>query len=213
MTAIMDQWDMNSPNCGFKYYFYNRVDDEVKASLAKPAAYEDPKAWDEALKNKPGPRHIPALCVGFDQLGQRIILQQKTVNAYNSALHSINDSLTALLQKHDTQMSIRAMDAKRKHNTIKQRCLALATKVQILQNRGYQLGGVEEDLKIKLMALDKGVSDPGLGARAEEIWARMITVQERAKLLKSEIEKAGIHSDSVLDEETDQRAKKVCLPI
>jgi len=101
------------------------------------------------------------------------------------------------------------MNAKRKHIVIKQRCLALATKVQILQNRGYQLGGVEEDLKIKLQALDKEASDPGLDARGDEIWARMIIVRERAQLLRAEIEKAGTGSEAVLDEETDKLAKKV----
>ena len=71
------------------------------------------------------------------------------------------------------------------------------------------MGGDEEDLKAKLAALDKDISDPALGARAEEIWARMITVQERAKLLKAELEKTGTQSQNILDEETDGKAKKV----
>ena len=72
------------------------------------------------------------------------------------------------------------------------------------------MGGDEEDLKAKLVALDRGVSDPGLDARQEEIWARMVTVQERARLLKSEMEKTGTLSGPVLDEDTNKRAQKVC---
>jgi len=208
MAAVLDAWNTDSPACQFKHYFYNKVE-EVNAPFYRPAPNEDPKAWEDALSKKPGPGYIPALCTGFQQLGERIVMQQRNVITFNTRLHQINDSLTALLQKHDTQISIRAMDAKRKHIVIKQRCLALATKVQILQNRGYQLGGSEEDLKIKLMALDKGVNDPGLNARGEEIWARMVTVQERAKLLRAEIEKAGSKKDEVLDEDTEKRAKKV----
>lgn len=71
------------------------------------------------------------------------------------------------------------------------------------------MGGDEEDLKSKLVALEKGVSDPGLEARQEEIWARMVTVQERARLLKTEIEKNGQPAGQVLDEQTNKRAQKV----
>ena len=85
----------------------------------------------------------------------------------------------------------------------------LATKVQILRNRGYAMGGDEEDLKAKLIALERSVNDPGLDARQEEIWARMVTVQERARLLKNEIEKNGQPAGQVLDEQTNKRAQKV----
>lgn len=74
------------------------------------------------------------------------------------------------------------------------------------------MGGDEEDLKAKLAALDRDISDPALGARAEEIWARMITVQERAKLLKADLERTGAQSQNILDEETDEKAKKVRKP-
>lgn len=208
MAAIMEQWDTSHSNCAFQYFFYNKVQDEV-APFYIPAEHEDKKKWEEALQNKPGPGYIPVLCKGFEQMGERIKVQQTTLAAFNSKLHEINNCLTLLLQDHDTNTSIRAMDAKRKHIVLKQRCLALATKVQVLRNRGYAMGGDEEDLRTKLMELEKGVNDPGLGARAEEIWARMITVQERARLLRSEIEKSGSQSLSILDETTEQRVKQV----
>jgi len=72
------------------------------------------------------------------------------------------------------------------------------------------MGGDEEDLRAKLMTLEKSINDPGLGARGEEIWARMLIVQERARLLQSEIEKNGQETVDILDEEMSRRAKKVC---
>jgi nuclear pore complex protein Nup54 len=125
-------------------------------------------------------------------------------------LHEINRRLEDLLHLHEVNTSVRALDAKRKHTVLKRRCLVLATKVQILRNRGYAMGGDEEDLKTKLMALEKSVSDPGLDARQEEIWARMVTVQERAGLLKNEIEKHGQPTEQIMDEQTSKRAQKVC---
>jgi len=93
---------------------------------------------------------------------------------------------------------------------LKQRCLTLATKVQVLRNRGYAMGGEEEELKRKLVALDKVVCDPGLGARAEEIWARMVGVRERARLLKEEMARAGADGgEEGLDEETVKRSEKI----
>ncbi|TVY41983.1 Nucleoporin [Lachnellula occidentalis] len=208
IATVLQKWDIGSPNCVFQHYFYNKVDENM-APFYKPGPTEDPKAWDEALSKKPGPGFIPVLCVGFEQLGKRIELQQRNLAHYNARLHEINNSLSLMLSNHDTKTSIRAMDARRRHVQLKQRCLALATKVQILRNRGYALGSDEEDLKTKLQALERGVTDPGLGARGEEIWARMLTVQERAKLLKAEIEKSGSEEPVGLDEGMTQQAKKI----
>lgn len=212
MQTVLQKWDTSSPDCVFRHYFYNKVDDNL-VPFYKPGPNEDPKAWEEALSKKPGPGFIPVLCVGFEQLGKRIHLQQNNLAEYNRRLHEINNSLSKMLSDHDTKTSIRAMDARRKHNVLKQRCLALATKVQILRNRGYSMGGDEEDLKAKLQVLEKGVTDPGLGARGEEIWARMLTVQERARLLKAEIEKSGADDSVGLDEEVSNQAKKVRMII
>lgn len=116
-----------------------------------------------------------------------------------------------MLSKHDLEFSVRALDARRRHTVLKQRAMALATKVQILRNRGYALGGDEEELKAKLQSLEKGILDPGLAARGEEIWARMVGVRERAKIVKEEMNKRAGANGSGLDEETAKRAEKVSL--
>ena len=208
IATVLEKWDTGNPNCAFRHYFYNKVEPSM-APYYRPAPNEDPKAWEEALSKKPGPGFVPVLCTGFAQMGERIKTQQRNLANFNARLHEINIALSTMLQIHDTKTSIRARDAKRQHVVLKQRCLALATKVQVLRNRGYAMDGDEEDLRTKLLALDRGVNDPGLGARGEEIWARMLTVQERAKLLRSEIEKSGSESLDVLDEDMDRRARKV----
>ncbi|KAH7310944.1 nucleoporin complex subunit 54-domain-containing protein [Rhexocercosporidium sp. MPI-PUGE-AT-0058] len=208
MQTVLEKWDSGNPNCVFKHYFYNKVDDNM-APYYRPGPNEDPKAWEEALANKPGPGYIPVLCVGFSQMGERIKLQQRNLSNFNVRLHEINSSLTKMMQEHETKTSIRTIDARRKHVVLKQRCLALATKVQVLRNRGYAMAGDEEDLRTKLLTLEKNVTDPGLGARGEEIWARMLIVQDRARTLRNEIEKAGTEAPDVLDEDTSSQAKKV----
>ncbi|TAQ86635.1 hypothetical protein B7494_g5062 [Chlorociboria aeruginascens] len=208
MATVLQKWDTGNPNCAFKYYFYNKVG-EATAPFYRPPPGEDSKAWEEALSEKPGPGYIPVLCSGFAQMGERITTQQRHLASFNEKLHEINRALSTMLQNHDTKTSIRAIDARRRHLVLKQRCLALATKVQILRNRGYAMNGDEEDLKTKLQTLERGAYDPGLDAKGEEIWARMITVQERAKLLRHNIEKDGGEQVEILDEDMSNRAKKI----
>lgn len=205
---VVGKWHKDSPDSAFQYYFYNKVDEQA-APFYRPAANEDPKAWEEALSKKPGPGYIPVLCRGFQQLGERIKIQQRNLASFNQLLHDINNSLEAMLSRHDLILSVRTLDARRKHAMLKQRCMALATKVQILRNRGYALGGDEEELKNKLAKLERGVCDPGLSARAEEIWARMVGIRERARVMKDEMGKKLGGVDYSLDEVTVQRSEKV----
>lgn len=209
IATIVDQWDPNSQNCAFQTYFYNKVPLHTQEYF-RPGPNEDPKKWEEALKAKPGPNYVPVQCVGFLALGERLNSQAKNLSLLNTMLHAINKKLGELLHEHEVNTSVRALDAKRKHAVLKRRCLVLASKVQILRNRGYAMGGDEEDLKAKLVALERSVSDPGLDARQEEIWARMVTVQERVRLLKAEIEKNSQPAEQIMDEQTTKRAQKVC---
>jgi len=128
-------------------------------------------------------------------------------------LHELNDFLTQKLQNHDLVTSVRAADARRKHQALSQRCLRLATKVQVLRNRGDALDVSEEDLKQKLVALERDMFDPALAGRAEEIWARMVGVRERMKVVQEETEKAGKSVSNGeaegMDEEVMKKARKV----
>jgi nuclear pore complex protein Nup54 len=208
MKAVIDKWDPASPNCAFRHYFYNKVDERL-APYYTPAPHEDPKAWEEALSKKPGPGYIPVLCTGFQQMGERIKIQQQNLAFFNKKLHEINDSLEAMLNKHNLVLTVRALDARRRHTALKQRCLALATKAQVLRNRGYAMSTDEEVLREKLLQLEKGVCDPRLSARGEEIWARLVSVRERARLLRDEVEKRAGATTPLLDEEALRRAEKV----
>jgi nuclear pore complex protein Nup54 len=83
------------------------------------------------------------------------------------------------------------------------------------------MGGDEEDLKKRLLALEKGVFDPALVGRGEEIWARMVGVRQRARLLQEEMERSGAlkaskeyssgENGAAMDEEVMKKAEKVLL--
>lgn len=75
------------------------------------------------------------------------------------------------------------------------------------------MDSVEEELKKKLVVLERSVLDPALNGRGEEIWARMVNVRERGRLLQAEFERAGRNlvgeQSQGIDEEVLKRAKKV----
>jgi nuclear pore complex protein Nup54 len=209
MSLVMEKWDTSNPNCSFQYYFYNKVE-EATLPFYRPGPNEDERKWEEALSKKPGPLYVPVLCTGFVQLGERIKAQQQNLAILNRMLHEINGCLEKLLNDHDLKTSVRAMEAKRKTAVLKQRCMTLATKVQVLRNRGYAMGGDEEELKRKLLALERRVTDPGLNARVEELWARMCGVRERTRVLEADMARAGADAaNDGLDEETVKRSEKV----
>lgn len=142
-------------------------------------------------------------------------MQNQALRTLQGRLHEINNGLNSLLQKHDLQISIRAAECRRKHLRISQQCLSLAAKTQILRNRGYAMDNSEEELRKKLMLLERNVLDPALNGRGEEIWARMVSVRERGRQLQREFEKAGSSvvqgKEQVIDEEVMKRVKKVSL--
>jgi len=212
MQTLLEKWSPESTNCSFQHYFYNNVQAEAVPYYG-PGAGEDEQAWEEALAKKPHDGAIPVLCKGFSALGNRLRIQVQAVTALQTRLHEINNSLTAMLQNHDLDISIRAADARRRHNTLSQRSLQLATKVQILRNRGYAMNRAEEDLKKKLSQLERSIFDPQLSGRQEEIWARMVGIRERARFLQQETENAGNAmangQKETLDEDLVQRTNKV----
>ncbi|KAF2145921.1 uncharacterized protein K452DRAFT_355425 [Aplosporella prunicola CBS 121167] len=207
MADLLAKWSPDSGTTVFQNYFYNQVDPRTVPYYVAPAD-EDPKAWEEALSKKPNEGAIPVLGRGFRSVAGRLETQAKAVEALQLRLHEMNDSLTQMLQQHDLIISVRATDAKRRHIALTQRCLALATKSQILRNRGYAMDAREEQLRKTLLQLEKKAFDPMLNGRQEEIWARMSGVRQRAKLLQAELQKMGNGTGSADNEELDEENLK-----
>lgn len=208
MKLVTDKWDPANPNCVFKHYFYNKVD-QSHIPFYKPSAYEDSRDWEEALQNKPAPGFMPVLCSGYESLADRLKTQKRAISDFNTRLHQVNGSLDAILQRHELETEVRALAARRRATALSERSLALAAKVQVLRNRGYALSGDEDDLNGRLQTLEKEVQDPAVGAREEELWSRLIVLRGYADQLIKEKEKPVGGDADGLDEETEGKAKRV----
>lgn len=211
MEIIRDKWDPTNLASPFRTYLYNFAGED-QAPFYQPGPEDDATKWEEALKSRPDPGYVPVLVKGFWELGKRAQRQKDFLSAMQGHLHQINQSLTELLSRHDLKISVRIADCRRKHLVLSQRCLSLAAKTQVLRNRGYAMDDAEEELKKKLIQLERGIFDPSITGRAEEIWARMLAIREHAKRLATEIERAGSGAtgdDESLDENVIKTAKKV----
>ena len=209
------KWNPQSPETLFRAYLYNVVPPE-EAAYYGPTPQDRESEWEEALSKKPRPGSIPILVRGFAEIAERMKMQYQVLTVLRGRLHEINAGLNTLLQKHDLEISVRAAECRRKHLRLSHQCLGLAAKTQVLRNRGYAMDSAEEELRKKLLLLERSVFDPALNGRGEEIWARMVSVRETGRQLQRQFEKAGRsvqqENGGIIDEEVMKRVKKVCLP-
>lgn len=184
------KWHPLAPQTLFQTYLYNAIDPDL-APFYGPTARDDETKWEEALRNKPSPGTIPIAVRGFFELGKRAVGQKQHLDILNGRLVEIQDGLQLLMRKHDIEFTTRTEECRRKHLRLSARCLSLAARTQVLRNRGYALDNSEEELRKKLLTLEHSVFDPALSGRGEEIWARMVTIRERGRLLEREMKMAG----------------------
>ncbi|KAI5210539.1 hypothetical protein E4T39_00226 [Aureobasidium subglaciale] len=211
IESIAQKWNPETAECLMQHYFYVQVPPEQAPFISMPPN-ADERAWEKALRNKPTAGSVPVIAKGFEALGTRLKTQVEAVKQLQLRLHEMNNSLGAMMQKHELVLSVRAAEAKRKHIGLSQRCLALAVRAQVLANRGFVLDGAEEELKKKLASLEKTVFDPAFSGREEEIWARMVAIRERTRWLQEESEKLGRQASNEsggLDEQVIAKTKKI----
>lgn len=212
MSIVKDKWDAATVSSPLRTYVYQHVGDEKEALRYRPGMGEDEDKWEEAVSKRPGSDWVPLLIRGFGELGQKAKLQNEAIARCNLMLQEINNSLDIQMETHQQKVAARLAECKRRQTAASRRTLTLAVKVQILRNKGYVMDGAEEDLKMKLEKLERDVFDPSLEAREQEIWARMLGIRERAKRLKTEMERlapVGGAEEPVLDEATIRTAKEV----
>jgi nuclear pore complex protein Nup54 len=194
MAVLITKWDPNDQRTSLQKYLYNAVN-PAYAPYYHPAPGESEREWETALSNKPkgdaDTAYVPVQVRGFEALGKRLELQGQVLNRLQQNLHEMNNSLAAIMAKHQQDISVRIETSKRQHAAIAQRTLRLAIKCQILRNRGYTLDGTEETLRRNVLDLNKQIQDPSFSSREEEIWARMVGLRERARWLEEEGKRVG----------------------
>jgi nuclear pore complex protein Nup54 len=78
-----------------------------------------------------------------------------------------------------------------------------------LRNRGYAMEPAEEELKKKLVELEKHAFDPVLNARQEEIWARLSRLRDVANFLQENSDKVDRAATKEEEEQLDADGVKM----
>ncbi|KAG9103440.1 hypothetical protein FRC06_010746 [Ceratobasidium sp. 370] len=182
---IAKAWDPASPTCRFQYYFYNLVDQPQ--NYGRPANAINEALWKRAVSENPNPeRLVPALALGFDDLKKRVASQQTQSTAHLAALAALRTRLTELTQKHAESHTTRLARAAQQHTELARRVRQLARQLHMLipSVRRSALGPDEDELRRRLGALEEGAGMARMGARMNELWAAVGSVQamrERAR--------------------------------
>ena len=221
IQSLVRKWDPSSQDTLMQTYLYNAVN-AAYAPFYYKNADENEKEWEAALAAKPAPvenkdgsgsvSFVPIIVRGFHALGERMEYQARTVKEMRGRLHEMNNSLNAVMVRHQQSLTVRMEGARRRHVELSERCLRLAVKAQVYRERGRPLDAMEEGLRRTLMGLEKAVLDPAFAGREEEIWARMLALRERARWLEEEGKRLGKRvegSQKGVPEEVVRKTKRV----
>lgn len=130
LALMKSWWDPKSPNCRFKYYFYNVVSPQEVTLYQKPADH-DKAAWDKAQAANPDrTTMVPALAIGFDDVQKRMEQQEKLSQAHADKLLQIQEILKKIQHKDIVETANKLTEYKRRHmeaaqRVIKVMCLSL----------------------------------------------------------------------------------------
>lgn len=201
VQTLLEKWHPESPDTLLQTYLYNAANPNF-APFYHPSPGESEKDYEAALAKKPEPvdgnTWVPVLVRGFKALGERVEFQAKFVQSMQVRLHEMNNSLTAIMNKHSQDLSVRIDTARKQHVALSQRTMRLAVKCQVLRNRGYALDAQEETLRTSLLELQKQVQDPAFSSREEAVWARMVVLRERARWLEEETKRLDTTQQSTV---------------
>ncbi|KAK9374645.1 nucleoporin complex subunit 54-domain-containing protein [Lipomyces chichibuensis] len=209
LQKIKNSWDPSSPECAFQFYFYNKVPSEQAVLYVKPPNYHQAR-WDAAIAARPDSGSVPVLALGFTDLQKRVNIQHQQVTAYQVRMHEINSRLTQLITRHDLYTTVKIAELKARHAALAHRTMSLAAKVQVLKSRGYALRPDEEMLKRKFEELTRVLNDPAVFGKINEVWARMMVVRDRIKILNEQMRQTGEQWENAIDwEKDDEQLEKI----
>nr|KAJ3419979.1 hypothetical protein HK105_006268 [Polyrhizophydium stewartii] len=175
-------WNPQSPQCNFKFYFYNMVHPS-EVHLYQPPPLEQ-GSYQQAQLNNPDPTcMVPVLAVGFGDLKKRMEIQEQQQRVHREKLELIASRVDALKSKHFVDTLVKIDEYKRRQRQIIHKVFTLMKSVQILRNRGYSIRADEEALRSRLEAMERDLQKPSIfRGRLNEIWAQLQQLKDSKRI-------------------------------
>ncbi|BEJ15591.1 hypothetical protein CspHIS471_0501960 [Cutaneotrichosporon sp. HIS471] len=129
IVAIKNAWDDNSPDCRFKYFFYNVVDPGTSQAYGRPISATDDSKWLRAMRDNPDPQNmVPVLATGWKDVKKRVEMQEQAASVHQQRIKELNQALANLSRQTSLSSSVRLQALQAQLAQLTQRLLALAAK-------------------------------------------------------------------------------------
>ncbi|GMK55958.1 hypothetical protein CspeluHIS016_0210140 [Cutaneotrichosporon spelunceum] len=183
IVAIKNAWDDNSPECRFKYFFYNVVDPGTSQAYGRPISATDDTKWLRAMRDNPDPQNmVPVLATGWKDVKKRVEMQEQAASVHQQRIKELNQALANLSRQTSLSSSVRLQSLQTQLSQLTQRLLALAAKspsfapVQssVFRPEEGEMKHTLEEVKDALDGRTKPSRGVGLGTQRSATKGRML---------------------------------------
>ncbi|KIR80524.1 hypothetical protein I306_02502 [Cryptococcus gattii EJB2] len=219
IKAVQDAWDTSNPDCRFKYFFYNVVEEGTANRYARPAGANDDAKWAKALRDNPDPNSmVPVLAVGWADVKKRQQLQENLASVHQERIKEIAAAL-AHTRQTSLSSSIRLANLQARQSQLVHRLIHLAAQtpqhVPIIQSTVFkqeeadmakQLEGVKAELEghgrnsVKRVEARGEVSRGRLLGQVNELWGQLEEIRRKRKVRGPDGREQWIGDEKVLGE-------------
>ncbi|OCF45841.1 hypothetical protein I317_00329 [Kwoniella heveanensis CBS 569] len=185
IKMVQNAWDTNSPDCRFKYFFYNVVEEGTTGRYGRPAGANDDAKWVKALRDNPDPNcMVPVLATGWADVKKRQQAQENLASVHQQRIKELTQALSHTRQT-SLSASIRLANLQAQQTQLLHRLIHLVAQtpqfVPLIQSTAFrqeeaemqaQLEGVKAELEGKgknsvrsssSIGLNNGSSNSGRG--------------------------------------------------
>ncbi|KIR68796.1 hypothetical protein I314_01221 [Cryptococcus bacillisporus CA1873] len=219
IKAVQDAWDSSNPDCRFKYFFYNVVEEGTANRYARPAGANDDAKWAKALRDNPDPNSmVPVLAVGWADVKKRQQLQENLASVHQERIKEIAAAL-AHTRQTSLSSSIRLANLQARQSQLVHRLIHLAAQtpqhVPIIQSTVFkqeeadmakQLEGVKAELEghgrnsVKRVEARGEVSRGRLLGQVNELWGQLEEIRRKRKVRGPDGREQWIGDEKMLGE-------------
>ncbi|GIY16176.1 nucleoporin p54 [Caerostris extrusa] len=134
--------------------------EQIQNYLDNPPAGLEPIVWKQSKLDNPDPEKlIPTPLIGFQELSRRTKCQEYETKQHQKRLEIISDDIAELNRNHTTTVA-KIAEHKRKLLELQHRVLKVLVHQEITRKMGYAIQADEEQLRIKLEAIQAELSAP-----------------------------------------------------
>ncbi|KFM79340.1 Nuclear pore complex protein Nup54, partial [Stegodyphus mimosarum] len=134
--------------------------EQLQHYLDNPPAGIEPIVWKQAKLDNPDPEKlIPVPLIGFQELSRRMKCQEYETKQHQKRLDIISDDIAELNRNHTTTVA-KIAEHKRKLLELQHRVLKVLVHQEVIRKMGYAIQADEEQLRIKLEAIQAELSAP-----------------------------------------------------